>query len=207
MSRIPAKEKPCKGTRPETRGFGCGKPTINRIYGLGKMCGCYADWLLNTEPGRLKMERARIKATKPRLDLEKAIKEKKERKSLSYYLTNTKNIVHQYVKMRDKGLPCISCTAPWSNDFQAGHFKKAELFSSLRFNENNINGQCVKCNIHLEGNPQQYELGLIKRKGRLVVEQLNLLAEKDKINGTKKWCRSELENIRNKYKKLLKEIK
>ncbi len=44
---IEPKEKPCKG-EGIAKGYGCGKMTKYRVYGLGKMC-CYADWLLNSE--------------------------------------------------------------------------------------------------------------------------------------------------------------
>lgn len=48
------KEKPCKGTGI-AKGYGCGVKTYHRIYGLGKMCGCYSGWLLNTDAGKLKL--------------------------------------------------------------------------------------------------------------------------------------------------------
>ena len=62
---IKPKKKRCKGTTPSTKGWGCGEPRYERVYGLGKMC-CYPDWLLNSEAGRLKMKKAELKATKSR---------------------------------------------------------------------------------------------------------------------------------------------
>ncbi len=156
---IKPKEKPCRGTTPETKGFGCGTKTFHRVYGLCKS-KCYPDWLLNTEQGKLKMEKARLKATKPRRDLEKAEKERKERKLIGWLLQNTINACHTYIKHRDRGLSCISCGQPWSPDHQAGHFKKAQLFSTLKFNEFNIFSQCVGCNIYKDGNEQEYALRL-----------------------------------------------
>lgn len=48
---------------------------------------------------------------------------------------------------------------------QAGHFFKAELHSSVRFNENNIHLQCEHCNCFEEGNLTQYEPNLITKIG------------------------------------------
>lgn len=48
---------------------------------------------------------------------------------------------------------------------QAGHFFKAELYSSVRFNENNIHLQCEHCNCFEEGNLTQYESNLITKIG------------------------------------------
>lgn len=54
---IEIKPKPCNGTGL-AKGYGCGHKTIHRIYGLGKMCGCYSNWLLNSEAGKLKLQKA-----------------------------------------------------------------------------------------------------------------------------------------------------
>ncbi len=76
---IEPKQKPCKGIG-KAKGFdGCGKETYKRTYGLCP--SCYADWLLSTPEGKEKLTKATIKAIKPRLELEEAIKEKNERTS------------------------------------------------------------------------------------------------------------------------------
>ena len=95
---IEPKLKPCKGTG-NAKGYGCGKPTFHRVYGLGKMCGCYSDWLLNSEAGKIKLEKSILKATKPRRELEKAEKERKQRNTLSRNLKESvKTVCHKYIK-------------------------------------------------------------------------------------------------------------
>ena len=147
---IEVKAKKCKGTG-KASGYGCGKPTKYRKYGLGKMC-CYASWLYSSENGKIELNKALNKVTKPRKELEALKKETKNRKGLTTLLNSVKTICHQYIRQRDKGKPCISCGTQWSNTFQAGHFYKSELFSTIRFNEFNINGQCEQCNLRKEGN-------------------------------------------------------
>lgn len=137
------------------------------------------------------------------LEIEKAIEKKKENKKLGYLLENTKNKCHEFIRLRDKGLPCISCNNPYNNDFQAGHFYKAELYSNLKFDENNINGQCRQCNLRKEGNESGYRVGIIKRFGAEHLIKLDELAESYKKEDFK-WDREQLNEIRDYYKQKLK---
>lgn len=202
---IQVKEKPCKGITAETKGLGCGKlmPASYRVHGLGKMCGCYSDWLLNTEAGRIKLEKATLKATKPRKELEEARKEKKQRQRLPALLESTKQAVHKYIRARDKGKPCISCGTPWHSDFQAGHCYKAELYSTLKFDFDNIHGQCVKCNIRKEGNESAYHIHLPDRIGKQRYERLKKRAALDNQT-SHKWEREKLLKIKTQAKTLYK---
>ena len=199
---IKTKEKPCKGTG-KAKGYGCGKLTYHRVYGLGKMC-CYPDWLLNSEQGKIVLYKAQIKATKPRLDLEKAQEERKQTTTLSNLIQSLVNVCHKYIRERDKGKPCVSCGANWNEHFQAGHFYKAELYSSLRFDELNINGQCRICNLHKDGNFQGYREGFIKRYSAEQLEELESKAREYKSQSFK-WDREELKKKRLYYNTRLKD--
>jgi len=201
---IEPKEKPCKGTGL-AKGYGCGKMTKHRVYGLGKMC-CYSGWLLNSENGRIKLDRARLKVTKPRRDFENFKQERKERSDLPNLIKSVKKVCHEYIRLRDKGKPCISCGTPWHQEFQAGHFYKAELFSTIKFHELNIHGQCVQCNIRKDGNESQYRVNLPLRIGEDNFKALDDLASLDKKVDFK-WNRDTLIEIRNYYRNKIKELK
>ena len=196
------KPKKCKGNY-RTSLEGCGKLVYKRTYGLCD--SCYAEWLLTTKDGQKKLKDATLKATKDRRELEKAEKEIKDSKRISYLLTNVKNIVHKYIRLRDKGKTCISCGVNWREDFQAGHFYKSELYSSLRFDEDNIHAQCPKCNMYDEGNLNKYDLRLPKRIGEAKYNKLKERAADDKKIAFK-WDREELEEIRKDFKAKLKKL-
>lgn len=198
------KKKPCKGTG-KAKGYGCGKLTPYRVYGLGKMC-CYSNWLLNSENGKIKLQKAMLKATKPRRELEQLSKEDKNRKGLATLLKNTVRVCHEYIRLRDYGKNCISCNEPYLKNHQAGHFYKAELFSTIKFDELNIHGQCVKCNIRKEGNESEYRVNLPKRIGVDNFNKLNHLASLEKKT-LFKWDREELKKIRTYYNNKIKEFK
>jgi len=205
------KDKPCKGNNGNTKGLGCGKLTRVEYlkYGLGKMCGCLSNFYLNTEAGKLIVERSRLKAVSPRIkaqqDLETARQERKQKNSLGSLKVNVRTICHNYIKLRDKYKPCISCGQPWHKDFQAGHFYKAELYSTLKYDENNIHGQCAGCNIRKEGNLSPYAVNLPKRIGIELYDELNKKASLEKQTNFK-WNRQTLSEIRKYYQLKIKQL-
>lgn len=168
------------------------------------MC-CYANWLYSSDAGKVKLSKSINKVQKPRLDFDKAEKEHKSTTVLKAALKLTKTLVHEYVRLRDKGKPCISCGEPWRIDFQAGHYHKAELFETLKFNLHNIHGQCVECNIHNDGNHEMYNLHLPRRIGQEAFESLQELAQIDK-HQVKVWNLENLKEIRNNVKMLIRDL-
>ena len=198
------KPKKCKGTSKAINYDGCGKEVLYRKFGLCKV-SCYRKWLMNTKEGQLELKKAAFKAKKPRLDLEKAFKEKKNRDKITDHLKNTKTIVHKMVRLRDEGKPCISCDAPWSKDFQAGHCYNANNYRSIKFEFLNINGQCKTCNLMLDGNVDGYLIRLDQRIGKDNFDKLQLLARKDK-KFNKQWTKDELSGIRKQAKEIIKQL-
>jgi len=200
------KTKPCKGTG-KAKGYGCNKDVRAeyRKYGLGISC-CYADWLFNSDEGKIKVKNAVIKASKPRKDLEQATKIHKDRKGLTTLIKSVVKVCHEYIRLRDKFKPCISCGTSWNSDFQAGHFKKAEKFTTIKLHEHNINGQCQQCNLRKDGNESEYSIRLPERIGKENYKELVRLADLDhSVNFH--WDREELNKVRKEYQIKLKQLK
>ena len=199
------KQKPCKG-HGKAKGFkGCGNMVDARIRKYGLCPGCYGDWLYQTPEGQEKLNKALLKAKQPREELEEAAKEKKRREGLTTLLKSVKDVCHKYIRLRDKGKPCISSGIPWKSDFQAGHFFKAELYPWVRFHEHNINGQSILDNCLKDGNFQGYSENLPKRIGQENYDELCRLAEEGKKTPFK-WDREELKRIRKYYNDKIKEL-
>jgi hypothetical protein len=59
---------------------------------------------------------------------------------------------------------------------QAGHYYSTSQCPqpSMVFNEQNVHGQCIRCNMFLEGNRQGYLKGLLKRYGKDYVGSLEI---------------------------------
>lgn len=196
------KEKKCKG-QGKAIGYGCGKMmnVNNRIFGLGKMCGCYSDWLLNSEQGKIIMAKSVLKVTALRLSYENFESNHKYQNKLKLAKNVTKTFVHAFVRERDKNKPCISCLCQWNDKFQCGHFFKAETFETLKYNLHNLNGQCQQCNLRKDGNVQNYALNLPNRIGKENYDNLVKLAEVDK-HFQKVWDLEKLAEIRKEIKTL-----
>jgi len=191
--------KSCKGINI-ARGNGCGGNKIILRYGL--CIECFPKWLYNSEEGQKLIEKTRIKAKKVVAFSQKkeATKIKKETRFelLSYpkRVQEARRVFQKWIRERDKDLPCVSCGNPFAEDYHAGHFKKAEVYSQLIFNEDNVHKQCVKCNVFLGGNEANYRVELVKRIGENAVKEL----EQATPNKVYRYSNEELKNIINTYK-------
>ena len=102
---------------------------------------------------------------KQRKDWNKEKKERKEAlKTLSEYKKELQVIFNKWVRLRDKGLNCISCNKPAKKE-NAGHYRSVGGNPELRFEELNNNLQCEYCNTYLHGNLIDYRINLIKKIG------------------------------------------
>ena len=197
------KEKKCKGTG-NAIGHGCGELRLQRTYGLGHLC-CYRKWLLNTPEGMAKVTRSTLKATEVSRSLAKATETHKQTNGIFTALKTTKSQVHTMIRLRDEGKPCISCGCQWSKDFHAGHCFASGDYFSIRFDFDNIHGQCIGCNLMKDGNESSYHLRLPKRIGNERYQKLVDSAANDKKQA-KHWTKDELTDIRKEARLKIKAL-
>lgn len=133
-------------------------------------------------------ERARTKALRHRLE---TIPELTKKAQAAF---------NCYIRLRDRGRPCISCGAPWKDNFQACHYVPAGRSNKLRFDEDNVHGGCVRCNLYESGNIRGYRIGLIERIGQARVEEL------DADHEVRKWTKEELRELAAAYRRKAREI-
>lgn len=110
-----------------------------------------------------------------------------------------------FIRARDKaaGHHCISSGLPldWSgNNVDAGHYRSRGAASHLRYDERNCHAQAKRENRYKGGNVVEYRIRLIQRIGLDAVEAL----ERD--SRTHKWTRDELREIRDTYRKKLRDL-
>ena len=171
------------------------------------VCSYFCDLELMKKQSKAKYEaeleklRYATKKDKSRLKREenakfKQLKDKVKQDSYQKRLILAKNVFQAWIRQRDKYLPCISCgikEATWN----AGHYKKAEIYSGVIFDEINANKQCVYCNKWLDGNLDKYREGLVKKYGEEVVKDLEKRADESRQY---KYTDGELKAIKKKYK-------
>ena len=119
--------------------------------------------------------------------------------TLPKLLGKTQRIFNTWIRQRDlegSRFRCISCGGVKDvSMMDAGHYVPVKNSSALRFNEFNVHGECKGCNgfnqFHLVG----YRKNLIDKIGERMV--LHLESQHRLI---KKWSRTELNYIIEKYK-------
>ena len=157
-------------------------------------------------------------ASKKNWNKEKA-KRKEALKTNSDYVRELQVVFNKYIRLRDKGKPCISCPkllgVPTFTDtvldmyydgsskkYDAGHYYSTGSYPELRFHEDNVHGQCVYCNQHKRGNLIDYLEGLHTRIGLVKILKLKQLA-----NVPKKYTIEELKGLKVLYKLKIKNLK
>ncbi len=118
--------------------------------------------------------------------------------TLPKLLAKAQKVFNAWIRERDSKqgyFTCISCfrTLP-VDQMNAGHYVPVKGGSALRFNEYNVNGECIRCNgfdeFHLIG----YRKNLIKKIGIKKVEVLERMR-----NDVCKWDRTTLNHIIKTY--------
>jgi hypothetical protein len=111
----------------------------------------------------------------------------------------------RFIRLRDSKNGYITCfTCDISVEFgeaHAGHFRHGKNKVTYLM-EDNIRGQCAKCNLYLDGNGEIYTLRLIDLIGRERVDELVELSKLEHI-----WKRDELEQLKEYYKNKVESYK
>ena len=115
----------------------------------------------------------------------------KKQKSISRLKKEADTVFSLFIRQRDKH--CVTCGAPAT---QAGHYV-SRSWLGLRYNEKNVNGQCVRCNIFKKGNMDEYARFLIRKYGAGILEELN------KLKKPTQFKRKDFELIISNYKSKL----
>ena len=125
------------------------KQTATQKFGLKLFCGYEhaAEWAKTQQDKR----KAKEKAEARRMDREKL----KSLKSRSEWLKELQTVFNKFIRLRDAGIPCISCGHP-----------------ALRFDPANCHAACSICNNYLSGNLVPYRVALIKKIGQAEVDRL-----------------------------------
>lgn len=126
------------------------------------------------------------------------------KKTLPKLKADLQKVFNEFIRLRDAGKPCISCGN--ITTLQAGHFYSVKTYDGLRFNPDNVHGECVRDNLFDDMHLLQYQINLTDRIGEKRYKDLVNASKAYKANGYK-WSRSELEELISFYKAKVKEMK
>lgn len=128
-------------------------------------------------------------------------KKKEELMTAQDYVKIAQQVFNKYIRLRDKDRGCISCGKTLKGKFDAGHYFNANNHWAVRFDEDNVHGQCVECNRWKHGNLLNYKDGLIERIGHERINALSIY-----LKQTRKYSIEELKEIISTYKQKIKEF-
>ncbi len=136
-----------------------------------------------------KQERAARRAARERI------------KTKGDYLRETQAAFNEWIRERDRDLPCISCDRFHQGQWHAGHYRTVGANPELRFNPLNVHKQCAPCNNHKSGDIVNYRINLVERIGADQVEWLEGPHE------PKRYTIEELKAMKAKFRAMTRSLK
>lgn len=121
-------------------------------------------------------ERASKKAARERRQEDLAEKRAHQNSDVARQKLLTQAAVNKLCLLLDRGKPCISCGAPYTDrprSRNASHYKSRGANSLLRYDLRNIHASCMRCNMFLSGNLQGYAEGVLERYGEWMLSALD----------------------------------
>jgi hypothetical protein len=128
-------------------------------------------------------------------------------KTISKLKKELDNIFSLFIRLRGANefglVQCFTCgtVKHYKKGMQNGHFQ-SRRFMSTRFDEENCQIQCVKCNMFEQGQQYQFGLQLDAKYGEGTADELIFLAHK-----TVKFTRSDYDDKLSYYKSAVQNLK
>lgn len=187
-----------------------------RVYvqkqGYGLNCGCFLNWISDTENGKAYFKKFLINNKK-----EHEIKVRKENKAKNQEF-NEKKLMYladkyfsRYIRLKfslDGNCTCYTCgTIKPILEVDNGHFMK-RVHKATRYHENNCRPQCKTCNGNIKHNGKQIEFKehLVNEIGEDMVEKIEKLS-KTSIQANHIFYKNTADYYRVKTNELQKELK
>lgn len=118
-------------------------------------------------------------------------------------LTLTQTTFNKFIRLRDQKKGCVSCGRPvkmGEKNYSAGHYYTRGARSDLRFNEDNVWGQCNKDNVFPGVNTMaNFKKEVIKRIGKERFKALSVRKKQD-------YSPKKLKEIRSYYSVRIKKL-
>lgn len=186
----------------------CGqRKPAESMHIVGVQAFCNVDhWIENQVKNKDRLVKKGDKIL-AKIEREEKRQRKEKLKTRAQWANDAQVWVNKYIRLRDAGLPCISCGSMMNEGgytgaggIHAGHYRSRGACPELRYEELNIHNQCARCNNELSGNQIEYRKGLIAKIGQDKVEWL------EGPHDPKKYTIDDLKEIIAKYKQKCKEF-
>ena len=103
------------------------------------------------------------------------------RQTLAKIKANVQRVVNKYIRERDRNgdkFKCISCSKVRDVRYMdAGHFYPIKGYDGIRFDLDNIHGECSRCNRFDDAHLIGYQLNLERKIGKKRLARLHKKAQ------------------------------
>lgn len=159
---IERKKKPCKGQNRAKGVPGCGKPSMNRKFGLCPVC--LYEWATTNENGMVWYKKQFLPKVSKKVEKSKREKDKKIKIELTDWRRKLQSKVQEIVRLIDIGQPCLA------RGYHAGKNVGGHVFSrgsnpTIALNIHNIHRQGSQSN-HFQNDDGLLREGLINEYGQ-----------------------------------------
>jgi hypothetical protein len=136
--------------------------------------------------------------------------QKYKKKKLSWLLEKARETFNEFIRLRDSdqygNFTCISCgVTKVKSQLQAGHYYPAGQNPAVRFDERNVNGECIHCNYYSGNHLIGYAINLKAKIGEQEFKQLEQKQKRGK--SFHKWDRFTLIEIIETYRPKVKDLR
>lgn len=183
------------------------KPKTNKVVKRCALTCCISNALIGSDychkcaerlsKGFTKREVFKLSFPKKRLP--------NELKSIPELVKAAEKKFNKFIRDRDRDgdyFTCISCSKTIKiagKNYHAGHFYSGGKFRLLKFDEDNVHGQCEQCNVWGSNETGiNYQVNLIKKIGEDRHLRLRRISERQKTE-IFKWDRTFLLSVLEKY--------
>ena len=117
------------------------------------------------------------------------------------HMREAQQAFNEFIRLRDKDLPCVSCGRHHQGQWHAGHYRTVGANPELRFEPLNVHKQCAPCNNHKSGDIVNYRITLVQRISLERVEWLEGPHE------PKRYTIEELKTMKADYRAMTRDLK
>lgn len=157
----------------------------------------------------VKADKAKEVRTVERKERAERIDARRRLKTKSEHLRETQAVFNEFIRLRDRDQPCISCgrsdgevrAQAVGGTWDCGHYRSVGSSPELRYEPLNTARQCKQCNRDKSGNIVLFRVNLIQRIGLEMVEWLEGPHE------PKRYTIDELKAIKAEYRAKVRDLK
>lgn len=170
---IPPKEKKCNGIGKASGFKGCGKPKLNRTYGLCP--SCLFEFYTNTDKGKVLYHKCFLPKVSKCTEKRQKEQTKSTKEKVTKWNLKLQDKVNEIVRIIDNGLPCLARNFI-PKQMHAGHVYARGGNQTIRYHLHNLHRQSAQSN-HYQNDDGLLREGIVNEYGQDYMDYISNLRQ------------------------------